>query len=75
MAIQQQVPIVPITLLTNHRILPDDGRIRMRWHPMRAIVHTPILTTGMNQQDVNELKAETYRVIDTELMRKASVLV
>jgi 1-acyl-sn-glycerol-3-phosphate acyltransferase len=75
MAIQQQVPIVPITLLTNHRILPDDGRIRMRWHPMRAVVHPPIETVGMTQPDVERLKQETYRLIDTELMRQETVAV
>jgi 1-acyl-sn-glycerol-3-phosphate acyltransferase len=70
MAIQQQVPIVPITLLTNHRILPDDGRFRMHRHPMRAIVHPPIETTGMTQQDVYTLKEEAYRIIDTELKQQ-----
>lgn len=75
MAIQQQVPIVPITLLTNHRILPDDGRIRMRWYPMWAVVHPPIETTGMTQEDVERLKQETYQLIDTELMRQETVAV
>lgn len=74
MAIQQQVPIVPITLLTNHRILPDDGRFRMRRYPMRAIVHPPIETTGMTQQDVYALKEAAYRIIDTELKSHEKVV-
>ena len=73
MAIQQQVPIVPITLLTNHRILPDDGRFRMHRHPMRAVVHPPIETTGMTQHDVERLKLETYQIIDTELQHTCTV--
>ena len=75
MAIQQQVPIVPITLLTNYRILPDDGRFRMRRYPMRAVVHPPIETAGMTQNDVERLKQETYRVIDTELRSGKKVVV
>lgn len=75
MAIQQQVPIVPITLLTNYRILPDDGRIRMHWYPMRAVVHTPIETAGMTQADVERLKQETYQLIDTELTRQETIAV
>ena len=70
MAIQQQVPIVPVTLLTDYKILPDDGKFRMRWHPMRAVVHPPIVTTGLTQQDVVRLKQETYQIIDRELMRE-----
>ena len=69
MAIQQQVPIVPVTLLTDYKILPDDGKFRMRWHPMRAVVHPPVVTTGLTQQDVARLKQETYQIIDSELMR------
>ena len=74
MAIQQQVPIVPITLLTNYRILPDDGRVRMHWYPMRAVVHPPIETAGMTQEDVDGLKEKTYQIINTELMSKEKVV-
>ncbi len=74
MAIQQQVPIVPIALLTNQYILPDDGRFRMHRYPMQAIVLPPIETAGMTQHDVEKLKEETYRHIDAELMRNASAM-
>ncbi|MBC3784766.1 lysophospholipid acyltransferase family protein [Spirosoma utsteinense] len=74
MAIQQQVPIVPITLLTNYRILPDDGRFRMQWYPMQAVVHPPVDTAGMTQHDVEQLKQETYRIIDTELKSHKKVV-
>ena len=74
MAIQQQVPIVPITLLTNYRILPDGGRVRMHWYPMRAVVHPPIETAGMTQEDVDGLKEKTYQVINAELMSEEKVV-
>ena len=73
MAIQQQVPIVPVTLLTNYRILPDKSPIRFHWHPLRAVVHPPIETTGMTQEDVERLKQETYQVIHSELMNTKEV--
>ncbi|SOD96636.1 lysophospholipid acyltransferase family protein [Spirosoma fluviale] len=69
MAIQQQVPIVPITLVNNHLILPDRSPVRFNWHPLRAIVHSPIETTGMTQADVGRLKQETYQIIDSELKK------
>ena len=73
MAIQQQVPIVPITLLTNYHILPDNGRFRMHRHPMRAVIHPPIKTAGMNQNDSERLKEETYRIINAELTQTADL--
>ncbi len=68
MAIQQQVPIVPVTLLNNHRILPDKSPVRFHWYPLRAVIHPPIETAGMTQNNLNDLKQKTYKVIDNELM-------
>ncbi|QJW92010.1 1-acyl-sn-glycerol-3-phosphate acyltransferase [Spirosoma taeanense] len=73
MAVQQQVPIVPITLLDDHRILPDKKKLRMHWGPLRAVIHEPIETTGMTPNDIEWLKEETYRIIDQELMKGAAV--
>lgn len=68
MAIQQQVPILPITLPNMYRILPDVSPVRFHWHPLRAVVHPPIDTKGMTQDDVGKLKELTYQVIQDELM-------
>lgn len=75
MAIQQQVPILPVSLLNTYEILPDKSPVRFHWHPLRAVVHPPIETVGMTQDDVDRLKAETYRIINTELMNKQKVMV
>lgn len=69
MAIQQQVPIVPITLLNNYLILPDKKKMRMHRMSVRAVVHPPIQTTGLTQDSVETLKEETYQIIDNELMK------
>jgi 1-acyl-sn-glycerol-3-phosphate acyltransferase len=67
MAIQQQVPVVPITLLTNYKILPDQEKLRLSRYPMRAIVHEPLSTVGLTQQDIAALKDKCFQVIDTTL--------
>jgi 1-acyl-sn-glycerol-3-phosphate acyltransferase len=68
MAIQQQVPIVPITLLTNYQILPDVPKVRMHRYPLRAVIHPPIATTGLTQEDVETVKEQTYQIIQNELL-------
>jgi 1-acyl-sn-glycerol-3-phosphate acyltransferase len=68
MAIQQQVPIVPITLLTNYQILPDVPKVRMHRYPLRAVIHPPITTTGLTQDDVETVKEQTYQIIQNELL-------
>lgn len=69
MAIQQQVPIVPLTLVNNYQILPDVGPFRVRWQPVRVVVHEPISTTGLTQANADDLRERTYRIIDNELMK------
>jgi 1-acyl-sn-glycerol-3-phosphate acyltransferase len=69
MAIQQQVPVVPVTLLTNYKILPDRSPIRLHRHALRAVIHPPIATTGMTLEDIERLKAATYNEIQEELKK------
>lgn len=74
MAIQQQVPLVPITLLNTYQILPDESPVRFHRHPLRAIVHPPIETVGMTQADIEQLKAQTYQIINTDLIVEKKVI-
>ena len=67
MAIQQQVPIVPVTLLTNYKILPDEGKLRLYRNPLRAVVHEPLSTIGLTQADTTALKEKCFQIIDETL--------
>lgn len=67
MAIQQQVPIVPVTLLTNYKILPDEEKLRLYRNPLRAVVHEPLSTIGLTQADTTALKEKCFQIIDETL--------
>ncbi|MES2733891.1 MAG: lysophospholipid acyltransferase family protein [Bacteroidota bacterium] len=69
MAIEQQVPVVPITLPYNWIVLPDDNRLLFTRHLLKAIVHTPISTQGLTLADVSQLKQQAYQVIENELKK------
>jgi 1-acyl-sn-glycerol-3-phosphate acyltransferase len=66
MAIHQQKPIVPITLLNNHEIIWDADML-MRRLPVRAVVHEPILTIGMKSENAKELSEKVWHIIQNEL--------
>lgn len=66
MAIQQQIPIVPISLLNNYKIMPD-GHFTIYPQTIRAIVHQPIETTGMTNEDIEDLKKRFYDVVQGAL--------
>ena len=68
LAIQQQVPIVPVTLPDNWKILFVDGwKIYGRPGLARVFVHSPIETKGMTLDDVEALKDKVFHVIEEQL--------
>jgi len=68
LAIEKQVPIVPVTFLNNWRLLPDDYYRRVG-HPgiAQIIVHEPIETKGLTEKDLDQLKHKVYDIISGPL--------
>lgn len=66
MAIQNQVQIVPITLLNNYQIIWHDDMLMSRL-PIKATVHSPISTVGLKTSNMDELKEKTWNIIQNEL--------
>lgn len=66
MAIQQQVPLVPITFLNNYKIM-HDNQFAVYPQTLRAVVHKPIETKGMTQADVDILRQAFYDVVQVRL--------
>ena len=64
MAIENKVPIVPISLLDNYKVMPD---VLFKWHKIRVIVHKPIDTTNLTKADIDTLKKQVYDVIQPTL--------
>lgn len=65
LAIQHQVPIVPITLLDCWRILPDKS---LASHfPLRIICHAPISTSGLTLADVDMLREQCRQQVEQPL--------
>jgi 1-acyl-sn-glycerol-3-phosphate acyltransferase len=68
-AIEQQIPVVPVTIPYNWIILPEDGSLLVYRRSIKAIFHEPIETVGMTVEDIDRLKDKTYQVIDQELRK------
>ena len=50
LAIEAQVPVVPVAIEGSIKVLPSDG-IRLRRHPIRVKVGAPIPTKGLAPAD------------------------
>jgi 1-acyl-sn-glycerol-3-phosphate acyltransferase len=69
MAIDTQLPIVPITWQTNYRILCDPTRLFSVSRPsvVRVVVHEAIITEGMKDEDLVDLRERVFLTIDSAL--------
>lgn len=68
MALKTGIPLVPVTIADNWRILPDDGKYLMRWkRKSRVIIHKPIDPAKYNLETLADFQEEVRRTIQDEL--------
>ena len=69
LAIEKQVPIVPVANLNNWWFLQNGGFFKSNGRPGIAhiVVGDPILTTGMTEKNIAELKEKVHTFINSEL--------
>jgi 1-acyl-sn-glycerol-3-phosphate acyltransferase len=66
LALELQLPILPVTLSGTRDILPPDGVNLLPGHA-RMIIHAPIPTTGIAIEQLEELMGQTRKVIQSAL--------
>ncbi len=66
LAVEERVPLVPVTMPNNFLILPDDGSLLFKIRPCRMVVHEPLYPEKYDY-DPEKLKKEVFRVISDEL--------
>jgi len=69
-AIEKQLPVVPVTMPYNQHFMPDlEGKLKIRWHPLKIIIHAPIETKGMTLADLPLLKEQVFNIIQSEITK------
>jgi 1-acyl-sn-glycerol-3-phosphate acyltransferase len=65
LAIEKQVPIIPVTYVNNWKLLQNGGFFKAPGRPgiSRIVVHEPISTKGMTEKDLLPLKERVTNVI------------
>ncbi|QOC21147.1 1-acyl-sn-glycerol-3-phosphate acyltransferase [Wenzhouxiangella sp. AB-CW3] len=61
-AIDQQLPLLPVSVIGSRDILPADS-LRLRPGRVRLRFHAPIDTTGMSAADVGDLRRQAHEII------------
>ncbi len=68
-AIEKQIPLLPVTIPYNWLILPDDKSYLLYPRTLIMVVHPPIETKGLTLADIPQLQQQMYTLIDTELKK------
>lgn len=69
LAIETQIPVVPITFLDNWALMSDPSNLFGPCRPgiSRVIVHDPISTIGMTEKDIVPLQKKVFEIIENDL--------
>lgn len=67
-AVNTQIPIVPVSIINNWMILPPDLLMRRKVQKIR--VHSPITTSGKSDSDIPEMKKQVWNTINTTVNSK-----
>ena len=77
MAIEEQVPILPITIIDTWRLFETDPPFTAMARPgiSRVVVHDPIDTKGLSKKDLVNLRQQTFDTINEPLMKYNSKVI
>ena len=72
MAIEHQVPIVPVTFKNNWKLLQNGGFFKSHGRPglSKIVVHKPVPTRGLTEADLVSLRHSVRETILNELQKK-----
>ena len=73
-AIEKQIPIVPVTIPFNWIILPDHPVLLLKRRLMKVIFHNPIDTREYTVERIEDLKQRVFAVISQELEHEMSAI-
>jgi 1-acyl-sn-glycerol-3-phosphate acyltransferase len=65
LAIEKQIPIIPVTLSYNHLILPDDGKLLLRRRTAKMILHKALVPCANETEE--SLKEKCFEIIQKQL--------
>jgi 1-acyl-sn-glycerol-3-phosphate acyltransferase len=69
LAIEEKVPIVPVTIINNWKVMPDERIPKFYHYPIHVIFHNPIETAHLSLDDLPQLRQQVFDTIDAEIKK------
>lgn len=67
MAIEKQIDLLPVTIIGNWEVLPDQGVFEGKPGITIQYIHKPISTKGLTLDDTDMLKNKVFQIIENKL--------
>lgn len=67
LAMELKIPVVPVTLPFNWKILPDSNMLQPNPGTVQAVIHEPIYPSVYAEGDIEAFKQDVFRIIEAEL--------
>tara|TARA_B100000900_G_scaffold398752_1_gene400486 strand:+ start:92 stop:829 length:738 start_codon:yes stop_codon:yes gene_type:complete len=67
LAIEKQIPIIPVVFHDNHKIQPDKPEFNISPGKMRIVLHSPILPATQDEAEIRRLKKKVFDIIQADL--------
>jgi 1-acyl-sn-glycerol-3-phosphate acyltransferase len=65
LAMEKQIPIIPVTLSFNHLILPEDGKLLLHLRPAKMVFHPALHPKNFDSDE--SLKSKCFEIIQSQL--------
>ena len=71
LAVEKQVSILPITFINNWKLLQNGGFFKSYGRPgiSTIVIHKPIQTTGLKEENIVDLRSQVFALIDSTLKK------
>jgi 1-acyl-sn-glycerol-3-phosphate acyltransferase len=69
LAIEEKVPIVPITMINNWKVMPDEKVPKFYNYPLKVVFHEPIETQHLTLEDLPALREKVFGIISEEIAK------
>ena len=66
MALEKQVPILPVSLLGAYKIMKGSF---INWSPCEVVCHKPIYTDGFTTKDIDKFRDKCYKILQSNLIK------
>jgi 1-acyl-sn-glycerol-3-phosphate acyltransferase len=67
LAMELNIPVVPVTLPFNWKILPDSNMLQPNPGTIQVVIHKPLYPSAYAEVDIEALKQDVFRIIEAEL--------